>query len=141
MGTLGILIRINDGVYVWICSVYSKFLKEFTEHALVNDSYFSTKVKSAWRGAIIDNRIYSPICELEEKDRETKGTLKNMLRNFFQGTCTVNYAFKVTSRDSQWNITDLYLLLYCDLTYWIGKLKTKTKLNSNWTSYCKSRCT
>ena len=100
MGPLGILMRIDDGFYVYICSVYSKVLKEFTEHEFVYDSYFSTKVKSACRGAIIDNRRYSPICVLEEKYRESKRTLKNMIRNFFQETCTVNYAFKFTSRDS-----------------------------------------
>ena len=44
MGTLEILLRINDGVYVCICSVYSKVLKEFTEHVFAYDSYFSTKV-------------------------------------------------------------------------------------------------
>ena len=58
MGTLGILLRINDAVYVCICSVYSKVFKEFTEHAFVYETYFSTKLKSACRGAIIDNRIY-----------------------------------------------------------------------------------
>ena len=129
MGTLKILLRINDGVYVCICYVYSKILKEFTQQAFVYDSYFWTKLKSACRGEIIDNRRYSPICVLEEKDRETKNTLKNMPWNFFQGTCIVKYAFKVTSRDSRWYITDIYLLLYCDLTYRIEKLKTK----KNWT--------
>ena len=101
MVCLKILLRINDGVYVFICYVYSNILKEFTQHAFVYDSYFSTKVKSTCRGAIIDNRRYAPICVLEVKDRETKNTLKNMLRNFFQGTCIVKYTFKVTSRDSQ----------------------------------------
>ena len=69
MGTLKILLRINDGVYVCICSIYSKVLKEFTEHAFVYNSYFSIKVKSACRGAIIDNRRYSLICVLEGKYR------------------------------------------------------------------------
>ena len=99
---------------------------------IVYDSYFLTKVKSVYHGAIIDYRRYAPICVLEEKDRESKLTLKNILRTFFQGTCTVNYTFKVTSCDSLWHITDIDLLLYCDLTYWIGNLKTKTNLNSNW---------
>ena len=67
MGTLKILLRINDGVYICMCSVYSKILKEFTQHVFVYDSYFSTKVNSECRGAIIDNRRYSPICVLEEK--------------------------------------------------------------------------
>ena len=132
MGNLKILQRINDGVYVCICSVYSKVLKEFTQHPFVYDSYFLTKVKSACRGAIIDNRRYLPICVLEEKDRESKLTLKNILRTLFQGKCTVNYTFKVTSCDSRWHINNIDLLLYCDLTYRIGNLKTKTNLNSNW---------
>ena len=75
-GPLGILLRINDDVYVCICSVYSKVLKEFTEHAFVYDSYFSTKINSACRGTIIDNRRYSPICVLEEKYRETKSKIE-----------------------------------------------------------------
>ena len=100
MGPLKILLGINDSVYVCICSVYSKILKQWARHALVYDSYFTTKVNSACHGAIIGNRRYAPICVLEEKDRETKNKLKIMLRNFFQGTCTVKYAFKINSRDS-----------------------------------------
>ena len=92
MVPMAILMRINDGVYVCICSVYYKVLKEHTQHKFFYDSYLSTKVKSACRGA--------PICALEEKDRENKATINNMLRIFFQGTCTVNYEFKVTSSDS-----------------------------------------
>ena len=101
MGNLKILQRINDGVYACIFYVYSKFLKQFTLHAFVYERYFSTKVNSACCGAIIDNIRYSTICVIEGKYGESKCTLKNMLRNFFQGTCTVNYAFKVTSRDSR----------------------------------------
>ena len=72
MGCLKILLIIDDGVYVFICSVYSKILKEFTQHAFVYDSYFSTKVNSTCHGAIIYNRRYAPICVLEEKCTETK---------------------------------------------------------------------
>ena len=68
MGPMVILLIINDGVYVCICSVYSKIMKEHTKQAFVHESYFSTKVKSAFRGAIIDNRRYAPICVMEEKD-------------------------------------------------------------------------
>ena len=132
MGTLKILLIITDSVYVCICSVYSSILKEFTQHAFVYDIYFSTTVKSEWRGAIIDNRRYSPICVIEEKDRETKATLKDMRRNFFKGTYIVKYAFKVTSSDSWWHITNIYFLLYFDLTYRIENFKTQTNLNSNW---------
>ena len=49
-----------------------------------------------------------------------------MLGKFFEGMCIEKFAFKVTSHDSPLNITDLYLLLYCDLTYQIGRLKTET---------------
>ena len=100
MVTLGILMRINDGVYVCICSVYSNILKEWTQHTFVYDSYFTTTGNSACHGAIIDNRRYSPICVLEEKDITTITKLKIMLSNFFEGTCSVKYAFKITSRDS-----------------------------------------
>ena len=53
MGPLGILMRINDGVYVCRCSIYSNILKQWTQHAFVYDSYFTKKVKSACHGAII----------------------------------------------------------------------------------------
>ena len=100
MGPLRILLRINDGVYVSICSVYSNILKQWTQHTFVYDSYFTTKVKSSCQGAIIDNIRYAPIYGMAENDRETKNKLKNMLRNFFQGSCIVKYVFKDNSRDS-----------------------------------------
>ena len=84
MGTLGILMRINDGVYVCICSVYSKILKLWTQHAFLYDSYFTTKVNSACQGAIIDNRRYASICVMDEKDIKTTTKLKNMLRKLFE---------------------------------------------------------
>ena len=65
MGPLGILLRINDDVYVCICSVYSNILKQWAQHAFVYDSYFKTKVNSACHGAIIDNRRYAPIYVME----------------------------------------------------------------------------
>ena len=74
MSPLGILTRINDGVYVCICSIYFNILKQWTQHAFVYDGCFTTKVKSACQDAIIDNRRYAPICVLEEKYRETKKT-------------------------------------------------------------------
>ena len=100
MGSFGILTRINDGVYVCICSVYSIILNQWTQHDFVYDSYFRTTGNNACQGAIIDNRRCAPICVLEEKYWETTTKLKNMLRNFFEGTCNVKYAFKITSRDS-----------------------------------------
>ena len=84
MVRLGILLIIDDGVYVCIFTVYSKVLKQNTQHAFVYDSYFSTKVNRACRGAIIDNRTYAPICVLEEKYRKIKATLKNMLSFFLK---------------------------------------------------------
>ena len=44
----------------------------WTQHAFVYDSYFTTKVKSACQGAIIDNIRYAPICLLEEKSYNKK---------------------------------------------------------------------
>ena len=60
MGPLGILTIIDDGVYVWNCTVYSYVSKQFTQHAFVYDSNLSTKDKSQWCVAITDNRSYEP---------------------------------------------------------------------------------
>ena len=81
MGTLGILMIINDGVYVCICSVYSNILKEFTQHAFVYDSYFTTAGNNWCQGAIIDNRRHAPICVLVKKERETTKKLRICLGN------------------------------------------------------------
>ena len=67
MGTLVIFLKIDDGVYVCICTIYTELLKRFTQHKFVYDSHFSTKEKSECCGAIIDNRSYAPIFVLEEK--------------------------------------------------------------------------
>ena len=55
MGTLGILVKIDDTVYVCNCTVYSYVLKQFAQHTFFYDSSFSTKEKSECCGAIIDN--------------------------------------------------------------------------------------
>ena len=62
MGPLGILTRIDDGVYECNCNIHSNLKKRHTQHAFVYDIYFSTKEKSACRGEIFDNRTYAPIC-------------------------------------------------------------------------------
>ena len=67
MGTLGILMRINYGVYVCMCSVYSTISKEHTAHAFVDDSYFRRTGNNGCQGAIIDNRRHAPICVLKKK--------------------------------------------------------------------------
>ena len=36
---------------------------------------------------------------MEEKYRKRKTTLKNVLRNFTEGICIVDYVFKVTAHD------------------------------------------
>ena len=99
MGTLVILLKIDDGVYVCICNIYTAILKQFTQHAFVYDSHFSTKEKSECCGAIIDNISYATICALEGKDRKIKHSLNNMLRAFFEVTCIVKYESKVTEHD------------------------------------------
>ena len=100
MGTLGILLKIGDGVHACFCNIYTAILKQFTQYAFFYDSHFSTKDNSECYSAIIDNISYAPICVLEVKDRTIKNILNNMFRNFFDGTCTVKYAFKITSHDS-----------------------------------------
>ena len=92
-----ILLVIDDGVQVCICKVYYSVFKEYTQHAFFYDSHFSQLEKSECCGAIVDNISYAPICVLDEKDRKRKTALKNMLRKFFDGTCIVYYAFKVTA--------------------------------------------
>ena len=46
MGTLVILLIIDDGVYVCICTIYTEILKQFTKHTFFCDGHFSTKEKS-----------------------------------------------------------------------------------------------
>ena len=72
MGAMGILMIIDDGVYVCICNVYSSVFKEITQHAFVYDSHFSTRNKSECCGAIIYNISYAPICILEGKYIKSK---------------------------------------------------------------------
>ena len=69
MGTLEILLKIDDGVYVCICTIYTAILKQFTQHTSVYDSNFSIKDKSECCGAIIENRSYAPIYVLEGKKK------------------------------------------------------------------------
>ena len=99
IGTLGILTRIGDGVYVCNCTVYSYVSKQFTQHSFVYENHFSTREKSACCGGIIYNRLYGPTYELKEKYRESKHILENILRDFFEGTCIMKYAFKNTSHE------------------------------------------
>ena len=75
------------------------FFEKITQHTFVYASHFSTKEKSKFCGAIIDTRSYAPICVLEEKDRERKAALNNMLRKLFDGKCIVEFSFKVTAHD------------------------------------------
>ena len=43
MGAMVILLIIDDGVYVCICTVYSHVLKKVRQHAFVHDSNFQRK--------------------------------------------------------------------------------------------------
>ena len=100
MSAMGILLIIDDGVYVCICTVYISVFKEVAQHAFVYESHFSTKEKSECCGAIIYIISYAPICVMEEKYIISKGSLNNMLRKFFDGNCIMEFAFKVTAHDS-----------------------------------------
>ena len=58
-------------VFMYTSVLYIQiFLKEFTQHTFVYDSYFTTTVNNGCQGAIIDNKRHTPICLLEEKDRK-----------------------------------------------------------------------
>ena len=50
---------------------------------------------------------------MEEKDRKRKPELKKILRNFFEGTYIVEYAFITYNKDL------LIIMLNIDLTVWI----------------------
>ena len=45
MGTLGIPLKTDDGVYEYICTIYTAILKQLTQHVFVSDSHFSSKKK------------------------------------------------------------------------------------------------
>ena len=100
MVAMRILLIIDDGIYVRICTVYSSVSKEVTQHAFDCDSYFSIKKMSEWCIAIIYNRSYAPISVLEAKERKRKDALKNMIRIFFGGNFIVEFAFKFNANDS-----------------------------------------
>ena len=82
MIAMGILLVIDDGVYVCICTLYYSVFKEVTQHAFVYDSHFLPLKKSELCGAIIDNISYALICVLKEKYRKIKGSLNNTLGVF-----------------------------------------------------------
>ena len=58
---MGILLIIDDSVYIYICNVYSYFLKKSTKHAFVYDSNLPKNEKRKHRGEIIDNISDAPI--------------------------------------------------------------------------------
>ena len=73
-----------------------QFLKLWTQHAFVYDSYFTTTENSACQGAIIDNRRYAPICVMEEKDRKNRIKTEDyawgiLLRHMHCGACIQKY--------------------------------------------------
>ena len=99
MGAMRILKVINDSVYLCICRFLSDVFKIYTSHSFFYDSYFTQLEKSECCGAIIDNISYASIFVLEVKDITRKTTLNNVLRKFFEVSCIVDFAFKVTKND------------------------------------------
>ena len=85
MGAMGIFLVIDDGFYLYICKVYSSVFKEYTPHAFVYDIHFSQLGKSECCDAIIDNKSYSPIFVLEEKERKSKHALRKILKKVLEG--------------------------------------------------------
>ena len=57
MGTLGILMRIDDNVYVCNCTVYSYVSKQFTQQAFIYEIHFQQKrrVHAVVQSLIIDH--------------------------------------------------------------------------------------
>ena len=45
MGDMGILLIIDDGVYLYICTVYSSIFKEVTQNTFSYNIHLSTKEK------------------------------------------------------------------------------------------------
>ena len=45
MISLVILLKIDDGIYVCICTIYTYILKQFTQHAFVYDSRFQQNIR------------------------------------------------------------------------------------------------
>ena len=70
MGTMGILLLIDDGVYVCICRFYSDVYGKYTPHAFVYDSHFVQLYNIECCGAIIDNRSVAPISVLKKKGEQ-----------------------------------------------------------------------
>ena len=58
--TLGILLKIDNGVYVCKFNIYTAILKQFTQHGFIYYIHFSTRDKSELCGAMViiddDNR-------------------------------------------------------------------------------------
>ena len=94
-----ILQVINDGVCVFICRVFSDVFKIYTSHVFVYESYFAQLENSEYCGSIVDNRSYAHICVLKQKYRTRKTTPNHVLMNFFEGSCIVDYSFKVPAND------------------------------------------
>ena len=78
---------------------YIQMFQRYTSHVFFYDSYFLQLDKSECCGVIINNIYYASICVLEEKYKISKTTLNNVLRKLFEGSCIVDYAFKVTASD------------------------------------------
>ena len=81
--------KFNDGVFICTCNFKSNEYNFWTKHAFVYDSHFKPLHQSKYCEDLIDNRSDAPICVLEDKDRDTKKTLRYALIEFFGGLCHV----------------------------------------------------
>ena len=86
---MGILLLIDDGVYVCICRFNSDVYRKYTPHAFVYDSHFVQLYNIKCCVAIIDIRSYAPIFVLEVKNKTSKATLKNVLWKLTEGVLIV----------------------------------------------------
>ena len=117
---MGIILVIDDGVYVCIYNVYSPVFKEYTKHTFIYDSHFQQWDNSEGCGAIIGNISHIPIYVPEENNRKRKTALNNILkkilwRKMYCELCFQSYCkwFFVTL-----NVSLLIIILNIDLTIW-----------------------
>ena len=88
-GAASILRTVNDWVYICKCNVKNVEYDLWTKHAFVYDSHYKPMHQNKFCGVLIDNRADTPICVLEDKDRESKKQLDHALKEFFGGKCHV----------------------------------------------------
>ena len=79
-GSVSIMRRVNDGVYICVCNVHNIEYDLWTKHAFIYNSHYKLLHKTECCGVLIDNRADAPISVLEDNDRASKRYLDSALR-------------------------------------------------------------